>query len=146
MEGLIINSLPDYARFVGIMLRYVCEELCGWGAIAPGRGEYFLSNYRCVSDRYRFKGKRDIIKSNNRPASRELMIANKTNGAVVIVGGVVVVMGRRNKRGQQENQYKESRKAFVPVHCVPFTHKHTICSNDAFVKKLFEHQETLSLL
>jgi hypothetical protein len=72
---------------------------------------------------YCFKKKRDAIKSNNCLACRVLMMTDKTNGAVVIVGCVVVVMGHSHKRGQQKNQYKESCKTFRPTHDTPFTLK-----------------------
>ena len=42
-----------------------------------------------------------------------LMMADKTDGAVVVVSRVVVVMGHGHKRGQQENQYKKCCKTFV---------------------------------
>ncbi len=44
------------------------------------------------------------------------MMANETDGAVMIVGCVVVVMGHSHKRGQQENKYEKSSKTFGPTH------------------------------
>jgi hypothetical protein len=70
---------------------------------------------------------------------RKKGMANKTDGAIVVVRCVVMAMGHRHKRGQQENQYKERRKVFVPANCVPFNHEHTISTDYTFVKRLFAH-------
>ena len=61
----------------------------------------------------------DII-GNGLLACRMLMMAYKADGAIVVVGCGIVVMKHRRKRGQQENQYKESGKTFGPAHGAPF--------------------------
>jgi hypothetical protein len=70
------------------------------------RGEYLLDYQRCGSDIYCFKEERDTIKSNSRLACRVLMMAYKADWAVVVNGGVMMVMKSRHECGQQENQYE----------------------------------------
>ena len=81
------------------MVQFVWEELHGWGAVALERGEYSIGNYRCGSDIYCFNKKRDTIKSISRLTCRVLMMAYKTNGAVVVVNRVIMVMEHRHECG-----------------------------------------------
>jgi hypothetical protein len=52
----------------------------------------------------------NTIKGNSLLACCILMMAYKADGAIVVIGSGIVVMKHRHKRGQQENQYKESGK------------------------------------
>jgi hypothetical protein len=59
------------------------------------------------------------------------MITYETDGAIVVVGGVVMVMNHRNKHGEQKNRYENRCKTFELSH-VPLSHE----TNYAFLKVL----------
>jgi hypothetical protein len=62
-----------------------------------GRGEYFFGNGRSENDTACFKGKGYAIPYTYRLAGSVLMTAYQTEGTVVVVGRVGMVMERRHK-------------------------------------------------
>lgn len=116
------------------MLRFVLRGVTRWGAVALERDEYSISNYGCRSDIYCFNKKGGTIKSISRMTYRVLMMADKTNGAVVVGNRVIMVMEHHNESGQQKKQYEKFGKAFMPLHMIPFTPAQRLISVNEIVK------------
>jgi hypothetical protein len=81
------------------------EELRRRGAVVTGKGKEFISKEQRGNDNCCFSDSGQAVKSNCRLAGRVLMIAYKTNRAVVVVGRVVMIMGHSHKGGKKEQQY-----------------------------------------
>ena len=64
-------------------------------------------------------------------------MAYQADGAVVVVGRVLMMMGRGHDGGRQKKRYEEDDKTSVEVYVAPFTHERRINSVDKFVKKMF---------
>lgn len=71
---------------------------------------------------------------------RVLMMADKTNGAVVVGNRIIMVMEHHNECGQQKKQYEKFGKAFMPLHMIPFTPAQRLISVNEIVKIFFERQ------
>jgi hypothetical protein len=64
------------------------------------------------------------------------MMDYKTDGAVVVVSRIFMVMEHRHEGGQQEKQYEKRGKVFMPIHRTPFTPAHRLIPIWQFVKKV----------
>ena len=107
------------------MLRYVSRGECRRCAAVAGREEENISeNVRC-RDKGRFSKMGDSIGSNQRLACSWYMMACNTNGAVMVVRGVLMVMEYRHECRKKEKQYEEYGKLIASVH-VPTVHKRKI--------------------
>lgn len=64
------------------------------------------------------------------------MTAYKTDGTVVVIGRIIMVMEDDRKSGDKENQYKEDNNACGPSHDTPFIAKDRLIYADKFVNEV----------
>jgi hypothetical protein len=64
-------------------------------------------------------------------------MAYNTDGAVVIVGRIFMVMRYCHERGKKEKQYKKNYKAFVAAHGSSFKYEQRLAFAHQFVKTMF---------
>ncbi len=64
-------------------------------------------------------------------------MVDNTDGAVVIVGRIFMVMRYCHEIGKKEKQYKRNYKAFVTAHGSSFNHVQRLAFADQFVKTMF---------
>lgn len=113
------------------------EELCRWGAIIQERDKNLLSNDWSGCDKCCFRKTGDAIRSNCRVAGCGQMMTCNTEGAVVIVGRVHMVVRQRHESGKDEKEYEKYGKLTALVH-VPTMHGSRLIYAVVFVKKLFK--------
>ncbi len=62
------------------------------------------------------------------------MMTYDTDGAVVVVGRVLMVVPHDHERGQEKKQYQKSDKAMITLRTVTFSHEQRLILTNAFVK------------
>jgi hypothetical protein len=99
------------------------EELCRWGAIIQERDKKNLSNDWSGRDKCCFRETGDAIRSNCRVAGCGQMVTCNTDGAVVVVGRVVMVMRQCHESGKNKKEYEEYGKFIALAHGVFSIHE-----------------------
>jgi hypothetical protein len=72
------------------------------------------------------------------------MVACNTDGTVVIVGSILMVVRNSHQRGKKEEQYKKTCKSPVTAYGASFEHKHRLAFAGQLVKRSFAFVPTLS--
>lgn len=102
------------------------KKLCRRCAVVAGKGKEILGKDRRGNDNGCFSEPGDPVKSNCRLGGCLLMVANKTDGAVVVVRRVNMIMGHGHERGKKEQKDEENGNTMVPAHNALFTHGHIL--------------------
>ncbi len=66
------------------------------------------------------------------------MITSNTDGAVVSVSSIFMVMRNGHHRGEKEEQYEIKSKLFVAAHGSSFIHEHRLTFADLIVNMLLK--------
>ena len=72
------------------------------------------------------------------------MVACNTDGTVVIVGSILIVVRNSHQRGKKEEQYKKNCKSPVTAYGASFEHKHRLAFAGQLVKRSFAFVPTRS--
>jgi hypothetical protein len=121
-------SLPDQAkidRLVPILpldcAMQICRYLNRGGAIFQGIGRENNGKYRGWNNNRCFGETGNTIKSNRPLTGCGQMITCNTDGAIVVVRRIFMVVRYYHERGNQKKQNEKNCNALVPEHEAPFT-------------------------
>jgi hypothetical protein len=93
--------------------------LCRRGATVQERDEILFGNDWRGDGWYRFCDEGNATARNRRMAGCMLMMVYKTEGTVAEAAGIIMMMGHRHERGDQEQDYEKSCQALMPAHEIP---------------------------
>jgi len=114
------------------------EKLCRGAASAERKEKEIVGKGRSGSNKCCFSETGNAINGNERVACREQVMAYNTDGAVVIVGRIFMMMRCSQECGKKEKQYQECGNSTAVDHSLPFTHKQRLVHVFEFVKKSFK--------
>jgi hypothetical protein len=114
------------------------EKLCRGTASVERKEKEIVGKGRSGNNRGSFSETGNAVNGDERVACCGLVMAYNTDGTVVVVGRIFMVVQYGHECGKKEKQYQESGNFTAADHSLLFTMKQRLVHVVEFVKKLFK--------
>jgi hypothetical protein len=139
------DGLPGWAFFTWLFWITSGEDLCRWRAGVQGTGNETSGKNLRGGDKCCCKEARDAVKSDWGLAGCLLIMAYKTDGAVVVICLIKMIMRRCRERGEEKQKDEENGQMTASVYGARSKHERTLNDEVGIVKKLISFVRSLSM-